>query len=157
MQKFKVADKDKFVANVFGSKRFLQRWPEIESDGIILEYDPTRRCYWIVDANNNRVGGDFAFFYSAEMQYLEPVTSVLVSPFTPPLGWHNHHIWGDKLPYCTLPFHVYLKTKGLSGPDVLDDFEQNYADFIALFEIEDKPEFKDFCADVNCHYYECNH
>lgn len=77
--------------------------------------------------------------------------------FNLPLGWHNHHIWGLKLPMCTLPYFVFLTTKQVPALHAFENFENFYQEFIQLFGIKDTAELKLLCSEINCHYYECNH
>lgn len=101
---------------------------------------------------------------------LKPNASASLKPVVPPpvphkatvelalpLGWYNHHIWGLKLPMCTLPYFVFLTTKQVPALHAFENFEDFYQEFIQLFNIKDTPELKLFCSEVNCHYYECNH
>lgn len=74
-----------------------------------------------------------------------------------PMGWHNQHIWGNHIPMCMLPFFVFLTAQHVAGLEAFENFESNYQKFIATFQIKHTPEFKEFCAEINTHYYECNH
>ena len=67
--KYKIADYDGFMRNVFGADCFVTNFSEIITEGVELE--KIGEDYYIMDEDGNKV--DYTtFFTEEEMIYLEP-------------------------------------------------------------------------------------